>query len=290
MKSTEAKIKEESLYYVSTPSTVAKELFFYVTSIGKFTYEKGYFLKRENFDSFLLIYIASGKMLFESKDEYEARAGELVLLDCYKPHMYSAKEDTVAFWVHFDGIMAKKYFEQISFLHLGRNVIGIDGIKSGKPLQKLFESYAMCAPLSEADQSMIITEYLTEFMKQEDDAQEDTPDTIWESKNYIVNHFAESISVDMLASTSGFSTYHYIRKFKEYVGLTPHEYLMSVRLGNASYLLKNTTLSITDICYRCGYSSSSVFTTAFKREFGCTPKEYREEKRYSVRNIDATEN
>ena len=278
MKSTEEKIKKESEYFVSTPSALAAELFFYISSIGKFTYEQGYALQRENFDSFLIIYIAAGKMRFASKNEYVARPGEIVLIDCYEPHAYYAEEETTAYWLHFDGVMARQYFEQISLMHTSNEVIGIDGSKYRKSLQRLYDSYANQTPMSEPEQTVLLTEYLTGFMSQESVEKVDTPDAIWESKNYILNHFAEPLSVDELAFMSGFSTYHYIRKFKEYMGITPHEYLMSVRLGNASYLLKNTVSSITDICYKCGYSSSSAFTTAFKREFGCAPKDYRRER------------
>ena len=60
MISYETHILPNSDYYVYTPSTLAKKLFFYPICIGSFRYESGYRLARDSYDSFLMMYILKG--------------------------------------------------------------------------------------------------------------------------------------------------------------------------------------------------------------------------------------
>ena len=93
--------------------------------------------------------------------------------------------------------------------------------------------------------------------------------------SYIGEHFAEDISIDELAQVAGLSQYHFIRSFRKETGFTPHEYLINIRINTAKYLLKNSQLSIKDICYQAGFSCESVFCSTFKRQLKMTPTEYR---------------
>ena len=66
------------------------------------------------------------------------------------------------------------------------------------------------------------------------------------------------------------------RFFKFRAGKTVSEYIIDIRLGCASRLLVDTTNSITEICYDCGFNNLSNFNRIFKKKKGCTPKEFRE--------------
>ena len=65
MKSFERKVSPVSDYFIYTPSKTAKKLFLYPTQCGVFTYDPGYRLKRNSFDSFLLMYIQKGTMVLD---------------------------------------------------------------------------------------------------------------------------------------------------------------------------------------------------------------------------------
>ena len=93
---------------------------------------------------------------------------------------------------------------------------------------------------------------------------------------YISEHFTEALTVSQLASLAGLSDYHFIRIFKRQTGFTPHEYVLNTRMNMARYLLKNSELSVKDICFSTGFSCESVFCNAFKRMEGMTPAQYRE--------------
>ena len=96
MKSKEEHISYESEYYVCLASAAAKQAFFYPVCVGKFIYEAGYKLYRQSFDSYLLMYISSGKLTVEYDDQkIDVSEGEFVLLDCYKKHAYYSESNVI---------------------------------------------------------------------------------------------------------------------------------------------------------------------------------------------------
>ncbi|QAA98362.1 AraC family transcriptional regulator (plasmid) [Agrobacterium tumefaciens] len=82
-------------------------------------------------------------------------------------------------------------------------------------------------------------------------------------------------TLDELADAIGISRRHFFRVFKQSTGKTPHRYLAEHRLKRAVDLLRDTDLLATEIAIECGFSSSSHFTSTFKRSFGLRPLDYR---------------
>ena len=86
---------------------------------------------------------------------------------------------------------------------------------------------------------------------------------------------AEPLTLDEVAAAVGLSTFHLMRVFRRSIGVTPHQYLMRVRLLRAIALLRDTRQPVTSIAYEAGWSDLSNFTRTFQRDVGCTPGEYR---------------
>jgi AraC-like DNA-binding protein len=78
-----------------------------------------------------------------------------------------------------------------------------------------------------------------------------------------------------MAAAAGLSRAHFSREFKQAFGVSPHAYLLTVRLERAATLLRVTDRSVTEVCLDVGLLSLGSFTTSFKRMFGKTPTEYR---------------
>lgn len=93
--------------------------------------------------------------------------------------------------------------------------------------------------------------------------------------NYISAHFTENLSLESIATYAGFSKYHFERVFSEYTGETFYQYLQQMRIKYAQTLLSNPDMSVTDIAYQSGFTSSTAFTRAFKKSTGYPPSEYR---------------
>jgi len=92
---------------------------------------------------------------------------------------------------------------------------------------------------------------------------------------YIDVNFKEHPSVDEVAKNIGMSKYHFIRVFKEYVGVTPKQFLHSVTLNYAKEHIKESK-SILDSSLDIGLSSSSRLHELFVNLIGVTPKEWKE--------------
>jgi AraC-like DNA-binding protein len=96
-----------------------------------------------------------------------------------------------------------------------------------------------------------------------------------QAKIFIDTHFYEPIDLNSIADQAYFSKFHFIRSFKKIYLLTPHQYLLQVRMEKAKTLLQSN-ISITDTCYACGFESIPSFTTLFKKTTGFTPARYRQ--------------
>ncbi|WP_394525536.1 helix-turn-helix domain-containing protein [Lacrimispora sp. JR3] len=95
--------------------------------------------------------------------------------------------------------------------------------------------------------------------------------------DYINNHLNENLSLDHLASFFYSSKYHLSHVFKDNMGISIHQYIIKKRL-NAS---KNGILSgipFTELYHQYGFSDYTSFYRAFKKEFGLSPREFREQK------------
>lgn len=95
------------------------------------------------------------------------------------------------------------------------------------------------------------------------------------SITYLESNFREDITVKQLADLSFLSTRQYNRVFRNAYKLTPKEYIIRMRLDYAGELMKNSTLTLSQIALESGFSDISFFSRIFKQKNGVSPREYR---------------
>ncbi|PQP81704.1 AraC family transcriptional regulator [Paenibacillus sp. PCH8] len=107
---------------------------------------------------------------------------------------------------------------------------------------------------------------------------ERVPDQEWIHgiTDYIEHHYAESLTLEVLATASHGSPYHLHRVFKRITGRTPVQYIQDKRITEARKLLENTTLTVTEIGRGVGIPNPAYFITVFRKHTGLTPAHYRE--------------
>jgi AraC-like DNA-binding protein len=93
---------------------------------------------------------------------------------------------------------------------------------------------------------------------------------------YMTKNFHKAITLAELAKIANMSEVSFSRFFKTRTGITFSDNLMEIRLGHASRFLIETSESISEIAYKCGFNNISNFNRLFKKRKGCTPKELRE--------------
>ena len=84
------------------------------------------------------------------------------------------------------------------------------------------------------------------------------------------------LNVSLLSELSGYGNKQLYRKTKQLTGLTPVEYIRSIRLKKAAMLLCKKKFTISEVMYMVGFSSPSYFARCFQQEFGETPSEFME--------------
>ena len=93
--------------------------------------------------------------------------------------------------------------------------------------------------------------------------------------NYVNNHFNETVTVDDMANMIGYSTYYFMKLFKEYLGMSFVDYITNIRMEKAKHLLLTTDMTVSEICFYVGYNDPNYFTRIFKKIETLTPREYK---------------
>ena len=92
---------------------------------------------------------------------------------------------------------------------------------------------------------------------------------------YMNKNFDKQITLSDVAKLANMSDVSFSRFFKQRTGNTFIDNQTQIRLGHASRMLIDTTQSIAEIAYHCGFNNISNFNRIFKKKKGCTPKEFR---------------
>lgn len=92
---------------------------------------------------------------------------------------------------------------------------------------------------------------------------------------FIHSFYSSHLNVEQIAESASIGRSECFRIFKKIIGKTPVEYLTEYRLAQAAYHLSNTEKSISEICFSCGFNSTSYFGKIFKDNCGMSPSQYR---------------
>ena len=100
---------------------------------------------------------------------------------------------------------------------------------------------------------------------------------------YMNQSFQKQITLTEVAKLANMTDVSFSRFFRSRTGITFMDSLLEMRLGHASRLLIDTTESVAEIAYNCGFNNISNFNRLFKKKKGCTPREFRENYSYGNR-------
>ncbi len=281
MKSTELGVLKKSEVYFSSPSQTAKKLYYYPISAGHFFCIKGYHLIRDNYNSLLITHIIDGTFTYIKDGKHiTARAGDTVILDCYKPHEYYTNDSFESIWIHISGANSFELFEEVE--KTDGNLIKCRDVNHVKKLLfRIYDSISGVNPPSELNISLDIYKIFAELLNPQSiksKGESNYEDSIQDVKNYIAENLNEKLTVQRLANESHMSTSHFSRVFKQQTGFSPYDYVLITRLNKAKYLLQKTEMSVSSIAYETGFNSESNFICFFTDNEGISPGKFRKLK------------
>ena len=256
-------------------SEFSTKALFYLIYSGTFYCTNEYLIERHNWNSYLFMHVRKGRMRikYEGK-EFIATENTFVFLNCYKPHLYQAAEDTIFDWFHFSGNASKDYFE----LLFNKNgcVYSIDNNFEIYDCMTSILSMAENNKIDEDAVSIMIHKILYELKQLSNQADAVHINTIRSAIKYLESHYQDQITLNDLADYVRLSPYHFSRIFKKHMNCSPYQYLINYRINNAKKLLHNTNLSVQEIAYASGFNSVPHFIQIFKKHTNVSPKKFRD--------------
>ena len=104
------------------------------------------------------------------------------------------------------------------------------------------------------------------------------PKEIYSAVEFINLNFKNKINLKIVSEYAGYSQEHFSRQFKKYMGIGFSAYLTELQLTHAKHLLNKQEMTITQICYECGFGCMQSFRRAFKKKYGTSPKTFHNQK------------
>jgi AraC family transcriptional regulator len=95
------------------------------------------------------------------------------------------------------------------------------------------------------------------------------------TKEWIESHYTSPINLQQMAQIANLNSQHFLRMFRDCYGVTPHRFLMNVRLNAARLQIQNTPETISAICLQTGFESLPTFCRRFRQRFDASPTTYR---------------
>ncbi|QDV62694.1 AraC family transcriptional regulator [Crateriforma conspicua] len=105
--------------------------------------------------------------------------------------------------------------------------------------------------------------------------QSGTADALGDVMEYLHQHFDRHVTSDQLAEMSGLSVSHFERRFRLAFGTSPRQYLIRIRIEQATKMLRQTDHSVSNIAQRCGFYDHAHFSRSFQRIMNVSPTKYR---------------
>lgn len=102
---------------------------------------------------------------------------------------------------------------------------------------------------------------------------------VGEARRYIELHAEYALDLNTLAGVAAVSKYHFLRTFRRVVGMTPYQFLLSVRLRRAAVRLATSSAPVSAIAFEAGFGDLSTFNGRFRDVFGMSPTVYRGRER-----------
>lgn len=172
--------------------------------------------------------------------------------------LYLVKTYTELHGGHINGVTSKENQGTSIGLSIPITAIEEEGITPSHQTKKSLESLPVLKPIEAESQD---EKFLSNIIR------------------LIEDHLSDAdLNVNALCELSGFSNKQIYRKIKQLTGMSPVEYIKSIRMKKAAMLLQQKKFTIAEVMYMVGFSNHSYFSKCFQSEFGKTPRQYLNEE------------
>ena len=238
------------------------------------------YLKRETGENFSypthmhqcfeLVTVLDGKMAITINDAtYELNSGESILIFPNELHSLSSDRSK-----HLLFIFSSKLIQAFSTKYQGK----LPKNRIIKPDQYLISVLNSVQDNSSSVEAKGVLYSIAALVERDNvfiDRQSADNQLMMQIFSFVENNFKSECSLYDLSAHLGYDHAYLSRYFKKFTGMSYSNYVNLSRLNHASYLLKNSNLSILECSIESGYRSLRTFNRNFKEYFGITPIEYK---------------
>ncbi len=273
----------------------------YISMTGKVSEKNGWSHSGRQMDINMLVIFHSGECCFEINGaEYTYTKGDIALVPKntrYRPHTDTTCEYT---FFHFDGdfIFCEKPPEKIvpfDKMPPGNPFYGFKGheeadllfdykMTMGNQAQNIelmlrksintqinyAEKMQILLALQFSEMMFYISQSFCELFQNESS----TPAPVNKIVYYIKENYMHNITLDDICQSTNFSKQYCMRLFKKYMHTTINDYILSLRMRHAAYLLRSTYMNVNQTADYLGFSNVSYFSRVFKKYYGVAPSSY----------------
>lgn len=236
-----------------------------------------------------IIRVVEGNLIVNTQQEsFELQAGNIALFNPYQPHScYTKSKNCLLFVLQIDPAFCHTYYPQFQKIHFETSNIGAVCTS-----EQLSEIETVCFHIGYnyfgqklgfefrciSDINRLIDHFLqaVPFSFLQNDC------TIYELErrmerilSYVNHHYTEKISLTEIADAENLTANYLSHFFKNHLGQSFQEYVNTLRLEHAIYLLRNTNMKIIDICIGSGFSDNKYLNKQMKQLYHLTPLEFR---------------
>lgn len=238
--------------------------------------------------NYLFHFVCSGKGYFTLAGQHSRtpiKAGEGFLVP---PHHLASYEADANLpwsycWIEFNGFRAKRLLNKVNLNEkslIYRSKQGSDKTLITQPIVNLLDS-------NESQEAFILAQIYLFLDGLEKNSHQIQAIEIHSNQSYYIrkalifieNNYQHSINVETIANAVQITPTYLNKLFKQELNITPNEFIISYRLNKACDLLGQSgtsSLSIKSIALQCGYANQYYFSNAFKKRYGVSPQQWRQ--------------
>ena len=273
-----------SVWNTISATAASKGSLLFLQEAGDFICGPHYYTTREGFASYLIKLTLSGcgELSYQGQS-YRVPPGHIFWIDCRKWQSYRTQPDIGSWhtvWIHFYGGSSAFYYDLFCKQNGGSPVAALP---ANSPVGNLIGR--LLSLQSQDDNPQIrdlkAADLLGQLISQctlsamHSGSAGDIPQTIQDVRMYLAENYNQKLSLDELGQRFNLNPFYLQKQFKRYIGQSPTEYLIYMRMTRAKELLRTTEKSISQIAELIGVENLGHFSRQFKKHEGITPHEYR---------------
>lgn len=230
-------------------------------------------------DHYLIHYVSSGKGTFKSGGRsYSLTAGDMFLIFPGQIAAYSADSlnPWEYYWVGFNGTEAQRLVKLSGFSG-NQPILRLPDAEQVQPLLLNIYNGSGNTPAAEAEMLGYLYLFLSRLIKARGQNHEDygLRDYLAKALRYIQYNYADDIGVSDIADYVGISRSQLYRAFIAFFNISPNEFLQKYRINEACSLLRDRSLTVSEVAGSVGFSDPLYFSRVFKKRKDMTPTEFR---------------